>query len=235
MPLSEKSIKMKVFPADDYQSTDIRRMLDELSSNGLIGFYEVENRRYLRVSGWIHQKIDKPSYKYPQPSGEIPTNKDHFLAMRSSNARRPVADHSPPDVDVEGKGEEGNTSSLRSDVCAEPEVSPPDDPIALLLPTNKFNTKGEEFAVTHSMVRGYAELYPSVDIGQHLRNMRGWLISNSDRRKTKGGMPKFINAWLAKEQNRGGSHETQQRIGRSSGIDHEDTSWAESIELDPIG
>ncbi|MCD8036978.1 MAG: DUF6291 domain-containing protein [Clostridiales bacterium] len=47
----------------------------------------------------------------------------------------------------------------------------------------------------------WGKLYPNVDIIQQLRNMKGWLEGNPSRRKTKTGMPKFINAWLIKEQN----------------------------------
>ena len=43
-------------------------MLDELSSNGLIEVYDVENKRYLQITGWHHQKIDRPQKaKCPAP------------------------------------------------------------------------------------------------------------------------------------------------------------------------
>ena len=86
------------------------------------------------------------------------------------------------------------------DSCTEPEqtVSVPPAVIALLL-----NDKTEHF-VSHADIDTWRELYPAVDIMQELRNMRGWLLSNPTKRKTKRGMARFINSWLAKEQNRGG-------------------------------
>ncbi|KDM92872.1 helix-turn-helix domain-containing protein [Photobacterium galatheae] len=48
-----------------------------------------------------------------------------------------------------------------------------------------------------------SELYPAVDVHQQFRNMIGWLIANPQRRKTKSGIRKFINAWLAREQDKG--------------------------------
>ena len=39
---------------------------------------------------------------------------------------------------------------------------------------------------------------------QELRNMKGWLDANPNKRKTHSGMQRFINGWLAKEQNKGG-------------------------------
>ncbi|MBN1080344.1 hypothetical protein JNO13_06065 [Pseudomonas sp. 1079] len=65
-PDSEKTIKARVFPGDEITSSSIRRMLDELSSNGLLSFYEHSDKRYLHVCGWEHQRIDKPTFKYPE-------------------------------------------------------------------------------------------------------------------------------------------------------------------------
>lgn len=50
----------------------------------------------------------------------------------------------------------------------------------------------------------YKRLYPSVNIDQEFRNMRGWCSSNPSRRKTKAGIKRFVTNWLSKEQNRGG-------------------------------
>ena len=52
---------------------------------------------------------------------------------------------------------------------------------------------------------------------QELRKMRGWCEANPKKRKTKNGVKRFINAWLAKEQDRGGSRGNQSKP--SSGVD----------------
>ena len=48
-------------------------------------------------------------------------------------------------------------------------------------------------------------LYPAVDVMQEFRNMKGWLIGDRKRLKTRGGVKRFITGWLSREQNRGGS------------------------------
>lgn len=104
---SAKTIKAEIFPGDDISSDDVRRLLDELSSNSLIAFYSSENKDFLHVTGWYHQKIDKPTFKHPK-----------FPGGGSPNARRTLADSSPPEGSGgEGSGEEGKepSSSLRSD------------------------------------------------------------------------------------------------------------------------
>lgn len=89
---SDKTIKAEIFPGDDISSTDVRRMIDELSSNGLLELYTSNGKGFIHVTGWKHQKIDRPSFKHPAFPGDA-----------SSNDRRMIGDNSPP----EGKGREG--------------------------------------------------------------------------------------------------------------------------------
>ena len=88
--------------------------------------------------------------------------------------------------------------------CAEPETG--STPPFIGLPLND----GTEYGVTEEQCREWSELYPAVDVFQQLRQMRGWLLSNKERRKTKRGISRFITNWLAREQDRG-------RGGRSDG------------------
>ena len=74
-PLSAKQCKAEVFPADDMPLSDIEAMLSELISQELIVPYEHGNKRFFYVSGWKHQKIDKPQpSKYPCPFDEHSSN-----------------------------------------------------------------------------------------------------------------------------------------------------------------
>lgn len=68
------------------------------------------------------------------------------------------------------------------------------------LPTNRI---GEVYSIYTNDIFDLRALYPAVDVMQELRNMLGWLRANPTRRKTKNGMARFINSWLAKEQDRG--------------------------------
>lgn len=58
----------------------------------------------------------------------------------------------------------------------------------------------------------WSELYPSVDIMQELRKMKGWLDSNPTKRKTKNGIKRFINNWLSREQDKGHSMQYQDQM-----------------------
>jgi hypothetical protein len=46
----------------------------------------------------------------------------------------------------------------------------------------------------------FCRLYPNVDITQEFRKMRGWL--NTNPKKTRRGMSRFVNGWLARSQDK---------------------------------
>ena len=58
------------------------------------------------------------------------------------------------------------------------------------------------YPITQKQVDKWSELYPNVDVMQQLRKMCGWLDANPKNRKTKGGILKFANGWLAREQDK---------------------------------
>lgn len=64
---------------------------------------------------------------------------------------------------------------------------------------------GSGYGVTRHDVERYEAWYPAVDVLQELRNMAGWCDANPKKRKTRSGIRKFINHWLANAQDRGGS------------------------------
>ena len=66
-------------------------------------------------------------------------------------------------------------------------------------------TDGTEFEISEADVEQWSGLYPAVDVLQALRSMLGWLDVNPTKRKTRAGIRRFINTWLAKEQDRGGT------------------------------
>lgn len=96
-PASAKTLKMQIFPGDDIAASQIESYVSELINSGLLSEYVADGRKYWHVTGWKHQKIDKPSYKYPRP-----------FADNSTNARRELAERPPAEgKGMEGKGEEG--------------------------------------------------------------------------------------------------------------------------------
>lgn len=65
---------------------------------------------------------------------------------------------------------------------------------------------GELYPVTQADVDSWAKLYPAVDIVAELRKMAGWCEANPQKRKTKAGVKRFMNGWLSRTQDRGGTN-----------------------------
>lgn len=103
-PAQPMTLKMQVFPGDSFTKEQINGMVDELKSAGLLCEYDIDGKAYWRVTGWKkHQKIDRPSYKYPLPESDEP----------STSHRRTLDDGHPPESKgVEGKGKESSNPPL---------------------------------------------------------------------------------------------------------------------------
>lgn len=96
--------------------------------------------------------------------------------------------------EIEKETEKGKENT--ADACAEPASgSPP----VICLPLND----GTEYPIFHEACQEWAALYPAVDVMQQLREMRGWLLANRAKRKTRRGILQFITRWLAREQDKG--------------------------------
>jgi hypothetical protein len=66
---------------------------------------------------------------------------------------------------------------------------------------------GKDFPITQDVVDQYKQLYPAIDVEQQLRTMRAWLISNPANGKKN--IPRFVNGWLSKQQDRTGISQNQ--------------------------
>lgn len=87
IPANPKTIKAQVFPIDEgITSENVRGMVDELSTNGLVLRYTVDNKDFLLITGWRHQKIDKRQpAKYPPPPESLPEHSPNVPRMVSTD------------------------------------------------------------------------------------------------------------------------------------------------------
>ena len=60
--------------------------------------------------------------------------------------------------------------------------------------------------------------------------MKAWCISNPKKRKTASGIRRFINSWLAEEQNRGGQKGSR-RGGKDRSADNNPNGATDNIFL----
>lgn len=207
-------IKGFVFPKRSGVTVQtIEKTLQELATIGSILLYEVDGESYLCFPNWSsHQMIRNKKSKFPAPTDNIPQLERTCNQMQ---ANVPVI-QSNPNPNPNPNPKEATAS------CAEPETvsAPP----VITLPLNT----GEEYPITNEKLLELSELYPAVDIMQALRDMRGWLIGNPKKRKTRGGIMRFVTAWLSRDQNRGGNRNGS-AVGRGSGFETSNP-FAEMLE-----
>lgn len=157
------------------------------------------------------------------PSWEKYQNAEKLEGIRSKNAERqaryrerqrakmagntvtpalPVTLHNAididTDVDIEGEREEKTILPEAETAPDRKKPSVPSSPVVISIILNDKT----EYPITEADVEGWKDLYPAVDVMQELRKMKGWADANPTKRKTKAGIKRFINAWLAKEQDR---------------------------------
>ena len=119
------------------------------------------------------------------------------------------------EIEIEKENECSISSS--SDLRGAPGM-PGASPPTISLPLND----GSAFEIFQSDIDMWSNLYPAVDVMQQLRNMAGWIDGNPSKRKTRSGIKRFVNSWLAKEQNKGGERATNAKSGFAYNGDFEE-------------
>lgn len=156
--------------------------------------------------------VNRAAFDKLKATGVNAISKDDYERLttvrRSSDERRTDAGDPPTPSPAPSPAptHKDNEDSLRSSSCPERPCGdsgpmPATLEAVITLPLNT----GEEHPVTQGEIDQWQDLYPSVDVPQELRNMKGWLLANRQKRKTKSGVGRFIQGWLAREQDKGGA------------------------------
>lgn len=201
-------IKSILFPYDEkIRVIDIENALSEIVLNLSVTFYSTDNgNQYYSLDNWKKwQSIDKPKPSQIPAPQEVEHHPPLF-PDESDTSRRRVDDESCLNR-KEKEREKEIEREKKSSICAEPETD--STPPVIFLPLND----GTDYPVTEEQCQEWAGLYPAVDVIQQLRGMRGWLLSNPEKRKTRRGVSRFITGWLAREQDKGGNKRGKQPLG----------------------
>lgn|SRR5512145_57304 len=172
-----------------YQS--VRTALNHLKSTGELTVQRADNSSLITIANWA---------LYQQEGGKKKHKSTDKQTVHQQTANRPLTDGGG-DTLYKNKG---NNITKEEGSAEQTSFSPP--PV-ISLPLND----GTEYEIYNDDVLHWNKLYPAVDILQQLRNMYGWLDSNPKQRKTRAGIKRFVNRWLAKEQDSGKSNSTKSR------------------------
>lgn len=189
-------IKGHVFPLRDRISIkDIDAALQVLAARGCVSLYTVDGKPYFVFPGWVkHQRVRDCKPKFPEPPK---TYSSPQSAASCGELPRTAAL-------IQSESESNPNPNPKND-SAEPQAA--SAPPVISLPLND----GTVFPVSVEQCHEWAGLYPAVDVIQQLRGMLGWLKANPGKRKTKRGILAFVNRWLSKEQDKGGTRHTAEK------------------------
>lgn len=223
-PASPKRLKAEVFPADDLTAADVRRLVDECINVGLVEEYQVGDESFWIVTGWHHQKIDKPTFQHPRPDGSVPEgaakrrvtriNTQNSTTTRvgvgedSSNGSRELGEASPPESSrVESKGVEVNLKTIgATGVNGKPAPEDPDAPLgaagiakSLIGWERERNKAARGISASQQQVIDLAEMLITPD---ELR--KAYDMAVADRLATEDPMPinaGFVKSFVVKVRN----------------------------------
>ena len=159
----------------DISEEVIQKGLDHLEEAGIISRYTAEGEDYLKICSWENdQRIRNSRHKFPVPeeAGTLPAPEPE-AKEKTSKEKSPKPEPKPANTDTKTANE-----------------------IVIQIPLGD-NTA---YNVTREEIDEFSALYPAVDVLQEYRGMKAWCMSNPHKRKTRNGIKKFINGWLANAQ-----------------------------------
>lgn len=115
--------------------------------------------------------------------------RDKILDIRDK-----ILDTRDNSIDIDSNNNSNSNNNVQHE---QQDCSLPKENIFITLSLND----NSEFEVTESFLNELKPLYPMVDVEQEFRNMKGWLLGNPKKRKTRTGIKRFITNWLSNKQN----------------------------------
>lgn len=209
-----KKIKAAILPYDDH---DIDRALDDLQAGGFISRYRNCASTYIQVLAFgKHQRphLREVESEIPDPDlGSAEAQPRHgpgtAKARSSPNKMSLIQDPGSTGstrskelpIPLSSKDEtslENNSLLLHGAVRKSAHTSTP-EATTIFLKTCK---KGEEWEVPLAKIAEWEDSFPDVDVRLTLLAIRQWCCDNPRKRKTAGGMVRWIGGWMRREQDK---------------------------------
>lgn len=218
-------LKSRLYPlqTDKVREADITRWIAACVKAGLIALYSVAGKQYI-----LFGKLGVPratTSKWPAPptgletwdtsGGDDGTPHLHTDENKPAqvNADENGCGQTPAFAPYSDSGSDSDTGtgSVRSSEVDKPPSLPP----VLTFPT--VGEGGDTWPLTAAQLDRWRSLYPGIDVLAECRKALGWCEANPKKRKTVGGMAKFLVNWLngTNDKGSGGGAKTQKTTGES--------------------
>jgi hypothetical protein len=209
-PLAPRTLKALVFPGDSITADEVSELLQELKSAGLTEHYCAEDRHYLHVRGWRHQKIEKKNFKYPAPG--------NALDERSATPSRAVAEQSSTVGQAADTGREGERTGTHNTPSAQEHGG-------LAFPMTL------EWSPDLKLLRAYAarmelpvELFTQQSTAAFVCH-----YASCERRETAAAWVSLLVKWVKRDRVVANNVRTFPTRRPTSGPDFDDITWAADL------
>jgi len=187
-------IKARILP---YDNVDADKLLAQLESGGFIVRYESGGKRLLQVTHFDRHQRPHPK----EAESEFPAPNKHKRSVKRPSREkvrrgRGKVMSSKPDTGYWTM----DTGDL--DTGGSLEVNSKPTPRAAVL---TFACVGQKatWPLDASQVAAWATVYPNLDVLAECRRANAYIEANPSKRKTAGGMPRFLVAWLNRSTDSG--------------------------------
>ncbi|MEF2141179.1 helix-turn-helix domain-containing protein [Vibrio alginolyticus] len=180
----------------------------------------------LEAAGWLFKKnqfkkadtgrLVRSNNQYQLPVMLLKKKADEQTDFEQSNFVCSKVERSKLEQTKQPEGVGQIPAGGRSESGYKPPIDPPIEPSSKDLAPSEpleaepalfeipLSRKGQVLGVTQLDIQEYTEAYPAVDIRLHLKRMILWCKNNPQKRKaTQKGARRFIQNWLANEQDKG--------------------------------
>lgn len=189
-----ETLKLVCDPGAPRPVSDFVKALEQMECVGLVRRYDVAGSAWLQIvkfdehqPGLLSKRIAPKS-----PSPPTDTEKSGSSVPTKPNLTKP--------------------NLTQKSICAEASSTPDTSLPVMTFPT--VGTGPKEWILTSAQVDKWSESYPGLDIKAEARKALAWVDANQGRRKTAGGMKKFLNGWMVRTVDSGrGRRYEQQTVG----------------------
>lgn len=170
---------------------DVKITINYLMSKGLLEVMNADEYLLTEVPSSIGKETADAERK--RRNRQIKTDNVRTLSANVQNCPIDIE----IDKDIEQEKESDTELKKEKELYSDSSPNPEEEPFITLTLNDK-----SEYPFFRKDIDEYKELYPAVDVEQQFRTMKGWCKDNPTKRKTKRGIRKFVNSWLAREQDK---------------------------------
>lgn len=209
--LENRPLRMKaqIFPYRNLTTQVITGFVQNLSVHGFLTLYTINGQDFIEVCNFSkHQNPHKNEKGGDIPKPPQPPESKDSSSSSSNYGSDQVKTESDPAVSCIRNDESLFIESLQEGSA--PDGESPE--VEVLETTRIFPLKdGTDYTAPEDFIAEITKTYKTLDVEFHLKRARLWLIATPSKRKTRSGMPKFLNGWISRQKPTAEIHPFQSR------------------------